>query len=56
MTSIGFGDIVPFTNSELIVSLIVMVIGASTYAAIFATLVVIIEKRDEKMIEDERKL
>lgn len=56
MTSIGFGDIVPITNPEFIVSLIVMVIGASTYASIFATLVMIIEKRDEKMIEDERRL
>ena len=43
MTSIGFGDMYPLTDVEKIIALIVMIIGASTYGAIFGSFVVIID-------------
>lgn len=47
MTSIGYGDMIPQTNIEKILSLIVMITGASTYAAIFGNLVAVIDKKNE---------
>lgn len=52
MTSIGFGDMTPLTDVEKITSLIVMIIGASTYAGIFGAFVVII---DNLQAEDRSK-
>ena len=43
MTSIGFGDIIPLTNMEKIAALLVMIIGASTYGALFGSFVKIID-------------
>ena len=60
MTSIGFGDMTPMTDVEKIISLIVMIIGASTYAGIFGAFVVIIdniqaeEREKQQNIEEVR--
>lgn len=53
MTSIGFGDIIPLTKVEKIVSLFVMILGASTYGGLFGTFVVIID--DLNAEEKEKK-
>jgi hypothetical protein len=43
MTGIGYGDIVPITNIEKLFSLLIMIVGATTYAGLFGAFVVIIE-------------
>jgi hypothetical protein len=43
MTSIGYGDIIPLTDAEKIFSLLIMIVGATTYASIFGAFVVIID-------------
>lgn len=58
MTSIGYGDIYPLTNAERFTSLFVMIIGATTYASLFGTFVVIIdginsESRENNMLLDK---
>ena len=39
MTGSSFGDVTPFTNFEILISTIMMVLGASFYAKIFADFV-----------------
>jgi hypothetical protein len=51
MTSIGYGDIYPKTDIERAFSLLVMILGATTYASLFGTFVVILDKLNE----NERK-
>jgi hyperpolarization activated cyclic nucleotide-gated potassium channel 2 len=51
MTSIGYGDIFPQTHVERAFALIVMIIGATTYASLFGTFVVILDSLNE----DQRK-
>ncbi len=43
MTSIGYGDIYPLTDVERAFSLLIMIVGATTYGALFGTLAVIID-------------
>jgi hypothetical protein len=47
MTSIGYGDIFPLTNVERAVSLLVMILGATTYAGLFGAFAVIIDSLNE---------
>lgn len=56
LTSIGFGDIAPTTAYERMFSLAVMVIGASTYGAIFGTLVLLLSEENFKEVENQQKL
>ena len=42
MTTIGYGDIVPTRNIEYIITLVVMIIGASTYAYIIGNIASIV--------------
>ena len=48
MTSIGYGDITPLTKVEKMFSLLVMIIGATTYASLFGSLVFILDKLNEQ--------
>ena len=55
MTSIGYGDIIPLTDIERLIALIIMIVGASTYASLFGTFVSIIddleaEERDNQQM------
>lgn len=56
MTSIGFGDILPLTNTEKITALLVMIIGASTYAGLFGSFVNIIDDLNHEERENRQKL
>jgi hypothetical protein len=56
MTSIGFGDITPLTNTEKSVSLLVMIIGASTYGSLFGAFVVIIDELNAEKKEKEQAM
>jgi hypothetical protein len=47
MTSIGYGDIYPLTDVERAFSLLIMIVGATTYGALFGTLAVIIDSMTE---------
>ncbi|XP_073254491.1 voltage-gated inwardly rectifying potassium channel KCNH6-like [Porites lutea] len=44
LTSVGFGNIAPSTDSEKVFAIIVMIIGALMYASIFGNLTVIIQR------------
>lgn len=52
MTSIGYGDITPLTKIEKLFSLLVMIIGATTYGALFGTFVFILDKLNESEREN----
>ena len=56
LTSIGFGDLLPATYSEKVMSILVMVIGASVYGAIFGSIVAILEELNYKEVETQQKL
>ena len=56
MTSIGFGDILPLTNTEKLVALLVMIIGASTYGSLFGSFVAIIDDLKQEERENRQKL
>jgi hypothetical protein len=43
MTSIGYGDIIPLSDTEKLAALAVMIIGATMYAGLFGTFVVTID-------------
>jgi len=43
MTSIGYGDIIPLTDVEKRIALLVIIVGATTYASLFGTFVMIID-------------
>jgi hypothetical protein len=47
MTSIGYGDIFPQTHVERAFSLLVMILGATTYASLFGTFVVVLDSLNE---------
>jgi hypothetical protein len=48
MTSIGYGDIFPQTNVERGVSLLIMILGATTYAGLFGAFAVLIDSINEE--------
>jgi CRP-like cAMP-binding protein len=56
MTSIGYGDIIPLNNWERLISLGVMIIGSSTYAALFGAATSIYERMNASTISHERKI
>jgi hypothetical protein len=43
MTAIGGGEIFPQTHTEQIAALLVIIIGATTYAGLFGTFAVLID-------------
>ena len=51
MTSIAYGDVVPLTKVEFLVCIFVMIIGASTYGALFGAFVVIINEANAEYKE-----
>ena len=52
MTSIGYGDVIPLTDAEKLVSLLIMIIGATTYASLFGTFVNIIDELNSEEREN----
>lgn len=44
MTGIGYGDIIPLTDTEKLIALVIMIVGATTYASLFGTFVSIIDE------------
>jgi hypothetical protein len=56
MTSIGYGDIIPVTDIEKLISVFVMILGATTYASLFGTFVVIIDNLNGESRENKQKL
>lgn len=53
LTSIGFGDLLPTTHAERITAIAVMILGATTYAAIFGALVVMLIEQNFKEVENQ---
>jgi hypothetical protein len=56
MTSIGYGDILPITNVEKLASLFIMIVGATTYAGLFGTFVVVIDGYYHEIRENQQLL
>jgi hypothetical protein len=56
MTGLGYGNIVPSTNLEYFICIIIMIAGSSIYAGFFADFAVEIYIQNKKTIENEQKL
>ena len=54
MTGVGYGDIIPLTDTEKLISLVIMIIGASTYASLFGTFVSIIDELHAEERENQQ--
>jgi hypothetical protein len=50
MTTVGYGDITPFRNTEYILSIVVILLGASTYAFMIGNIASLISKLDSAKI------
>ena len=51
MTSIAYGDVIPLAKIEFLVCIAVMILGASTYGAVFGSFVAIINEANEEKNE-----
>lgn len=55
MTGLGFGNVVPTTDLEVLVIMPIMVTGASIYANLFANFIVSLNNKNAKTIEKIKK-
>lgn len=56
MTGLGYGNIVPTTNTEYLIDIFIMITGSSIYANFFANFTVTIQNRNWRKIENTKKL
>ena len=56
MTSVGYGDIIPNTDVEKAFALLVMIVGATTYAGLFGAFAVIVHSLNAKELENRELL
>jgi hypothetical protein len=56
MTGLGYGNVVPQTDLEFAVDMVIFVTGASIYANFFANFIVTIYNRNRLKIENQKNL
>jgi hypothetical protein len=56
MNGMGFGNIIPTTNLEWFIDILIMIAGSSTWAGFFADFTVEIYKQNQRLIDNEEKL